>query len=148
MIIYAGDHQAAILRPGKHVKVQTRTSFNCFLGTTSPGQMFERAGLGPVNRFAIGFHPLAHGRKTVNTGLRKKTFSGRSNIEQKVAPLRSNISQLLDQILAGLPVIIVLVVAPVVIHRHAGFPINTRKTCGWNFLFRGTEITGIITLFG
>ena len=148
MIIYAGDHQTATLRPGKHVKVQTRTSFNCFLGTTSPGQMFERAGLGPVNRFAIGFHPLAHGRKTVNTGLRKKTFSGRSNIEQKVASLRSDICQLLDQILAGLPVIVVLVVAPVVIHRHAGFPINARQTCGWNFLFRGTEITGIISLFG
>ena len=47
----------------------------------------------------------------------------------------------MDQVFARLPVVVILIVSPVGVHCHTGFPVNPGKSGARNLLFRGTKVT-------
>src|SRR5207248_2132492 len=98
----------AVRRPFKYMQVE-RFSIP-FTGDTPPlGRRIERAGAAAVDRFAVGFHPLADLAKDADRFRRELALGRRADVEQVVASLARDIDQILDYDFGFLPVVVVLV---------------------------------------
>jgi len=96
------------------------------------------ADVSAVNRVAVGVHPLADLGQNAHRFFRHRPVRFRADVQQVVTALARATDQVPHYRLRAFPVVIGLVVAPTVIHRHAGFPglVADRR----NTLFGGGEI--------
>src|SRR5579872_2704966 len=84
------------------------------------------AGLGGINRLAVTVHPFPHLRKDINGFLGDRAIGFWPDVEQIITAVASAGGQVLNHLLGCFPAVIRALVAPTVIHRHAGFP----RGCG------------------
>ena len=106
------------------------------LGAAAPGQLLERAGLGAVDGLAVDLHPFADFGQALDAGVGEHAFGGGADVEEVIAAFAGAVNQVADEGGGGFPVLVVLVVAPVVVHGHAGFPVHAgAEAGGGDFLF-------------
>ncbi len=120
-----GHHEHAGGRPGEHVQVETRgTVVEGPQRRAAPGQRRQRAGGGAVDGLAVGVEPAAHRLETLHALGRDAAIRVGADVQQEVAALGGDVDQRAHQVAGGLEVVVGAVVAPVVVHRHAGLPVD------------------------
>lgn len=121
----------AVPGPIEHVEVELAGP----LGAATPGEFLERAGGGGIDRLAVDLHPGADFPQPLERWLGDQPLARRADIEQVLAPFAGAVDQVADQHLGRLPVVVVALEAPRVIHRHARLPIAPLEPGGGDFLF-------------
>src|SRR5262249_46608568 len=104
----------------------------------APGRPCRRARGGAVDGLTVDEHPAAHILQPVNYLWRNGAVRLRSDVEQVIAALRSDVNQVAKKLLGALPMVVVALVAPRVIDRHARFPVAAGAGIG-NFLLGSAE---------
>jgi hypothetical protein len=89
-----------------------------------------------INRRLIRLHPPAGFIQALHARLRNQPFAGRSHIEQVIAAFAGAVDEIADEGGGGFPILVMFVVAPMAVHRHARFPIDARHPHRGDFLFR------------
>ena len=112
------------------------------LSRATPRQFLERAGRRAIDRLSIGFHPRADFLEPLQNRIGEDALRGRANIEQVVTALAGDVAEIVEECGSGLPVVVVRLVAPRIVHRHAGFPVPALETGCRNELLRGLRVPG------
>ena len=86
----------------------------------APRARFDGAGLGAVDRLAVGAQPLAHGREALERRRRERSVGLRADVEQQVGAAPGRTDQIADEPLGRLVVLVGDAVAPHAVHRLAG----------------------------
>src|SRR6185436_3147440 len=116
----AVDHQS-LLRPFEDMKKNSAG----LCRQQPPGQLiWEGAARSAIDSFVVDLEPLAHFGQPLDARLRNEAFAGWSHIEQIVTTPTRDLYQLLNQDVCGLPVLIVALETPGVVHSHRRFPVT------------------------
>ncbi len=115
------------------------------LGAAAPVELVEGAGGGAINRLAIFAHPRADGLHPLDAGGGDFAFRRRPEVEQEISALADAIDEGLDEFGGGFPILVIALVAPGLVHGHAGLPIAAGETGGGNELLGGLGIAREIT---
>src|SRR5262245_2421055 len=86
----------------------------------------KRARACSVDRLAVRLHPAADLSQPVYARLRDQPFGGRSDVQQIVSALRCDVDEISNERPGGLPMVVIELVAPRVVHCHATLPIDSR----------------------
>ena len=117
--------QPAVARPIENMQVKCGAFAGGFLCASPPGQLpLEGTGAGAVDGLAVGLHPPAHFRQALQGGLGDQPFARRADVEQVIAALAVTVNKISNQRPGGFPVLVAFLVAPRVVHGHAGLPIH------------------------
>src|SRR5207245_2804052 len=84
--------------------------------------------------------PVAHLVQPPHDRPGDQAFGGRPHVEEEVAALGCHVDQRPQQRARVFPVVVVRLVAPGVVHRHARLPIDAGQSLGRNLLLRGPEV--------
>ena len=137
----AGDIELAVSRPFEDVKEQCATVSAQALGAAAPVEFEEGAGGGAINRLAIFAHPRTDGLHPLDAGSWDLAFRRGPEVEKEISTLADAIDEGLDEFGGGFPILVVALVAPSLVHGHAGLPIAAGETGGRNELLGGLGIT-------
>src|SRR4029079_14998154 len=66
-----------------------------------------------------------------------------ADVQQVVAALRRDVDEVPDDRLRGLPVGVVRLEPPRVVHRHAAFPVHALDAVGGNLLLGSADVAGV-----
>src|SRR5262249_13497680 len=114
------DAKVSVLRPVEYVQIDTAR----LARSATESQLRGKRTRGrSIDGFAVLFHPAPYPAQALDTRLRNQTFGGRSHVEQIIPALRSDVDQIAHDSLGGLPLVVVELVAPGGVHRHATLPI-------------------------
>ena len=97
-----------------------------------------------VDRLGVDFHPPADFSEPVDARLRDAAGGGGSDIQQVIAAFRRRVDEITDDRFGRLPIVIVGLVAPRIVHRHAAFPVDARQAARRDLLLRRAEIAAVL----
>jgi len=120
-----------------------------FLCTAAPVEMFEWAGLRAVDGVAVTSNPLGQVVKAGRCsrgGFRRGMWG--PTFRRKLPPLLAMSASFLIRSSLLLKLWSFLFVAPVVVHGHAGFPVNAGEAGGGDFLLWGAKVAGVLLALG
>src|SRR5581483_4302182 len=96
LVFQTRDDQAPVGGPVKHMEVKDRSMARNFLGAAGPGQRWEWAGSGAMNRQAVDFHPGADSFETLDAGLGNQAFAGGADVEKVIAAFAGDVNKIVD----------------------------------------------------
>src|SRR5262249_2250621 len=104
------------------------------------GEFGEGTGGRAVDRLAIHREPRADLLESFDAFRRYFAFGRRADVQQVVASLAGDVDQGAEQRLRALPIAVVALKTPGLVHRHAGLPIAVLKTGLWDLLLGGFRV--------
>ena len=87
----------------------------------------DLAFIGLVDERRVGVHPLAYFGEDLYRLFWNRTVPFGADVQQIVALILSALEQIADHGFRRLPIIVVVVIAPAIVHCHAGFPRGGRR---------------------
>src|SRR5690242_9275787 len=97
----------------------------------------EEGGVGAVDGLAVDLDPLAHLVQALDLGGGDDAVGVGADVEEVVAALAGDVDEVAEQGLGGLEVVVVGLVAPGVVHGHAGLPVFAGVAVGGDELLGG-----------
>ena len=140
-ILKAGNEELGVLRPVEDMEVKDSAVRSGLHRASAPRQALEGARGGAADGIAVRFHPYADLFEALDGGGGDQALGGRADIEQVVAAFAGDVHQVADERLGALPVVVVTLVAPGVVHGHAGLPIAAREAGRRDVLLWGLRVT-------
>ncbi len=147
LVQYPLDRQAPARGPVEDMKVEPRDpSLERLLRAAAPRQGAQRAGLRSVDRLAVRLHPPADRLQPLDALRRDLPVGRRADVQEEVPALRGDLRELADQLPRRLEALVGAVVAPVVVHRHAGFPVEAGNPRAGDLLLGRAEVADEVAL--
>ena len=117
--------------------------FVLFDGAEGAGFSAEERGLGVVDRFAVDAEPLAHLAEAFGFRGGDVAVGVGADVEEVVAALAGDVDEVAEEGFGGLEVGVVGLVAPGVVHGHAGLPVATGEALGRDVLLGRLGVAGV-----
>ena len=130
-----------LARPLHHVQVEPAG----LAGDAAPVEVIrERRGAGPVDGLAVDLEPLPDCLQALDARRRDDPFCRRADIQQVVHALRGAVDQQLDEVVDGLPVLVIVLVAPGVVDCAGGLPVALQRAGGVLIVAEAAVVADIV----